>query len=82
MLDRCIVGKDVRILNGSVLGEGCLLADGVTVGPDAQLPPFTRVSRKKGSTPIAKPPADDEDEDVVDDDDDSEIDEVEAGKQT
>lgn len=44
-IEQCIVGRGAKILKGSVLDRGCLIGDGVILGPDANLLEFTRVSR-------------------------------------
>ncbi|KAJ1925397.1 translation initiation factor eIF-2B epsilon subunit, GEF [Tieghemiomyces parasiticus] len=74
-VERSILGRNVNVLSGCTVGTGCLLGDGVIVGPDAHLPPFTRLTRAlDGETPdralvgaegnaVRWEPSDDEDED-------------------
>jgi translation initiation factor eIF-2B subunit epsilon len=71
IIERSIIGAGVQVKDGSHIPKGCLLADGVVVGPDASLQPFERLSVSR----------DKEDGDSEDDaDEDSDIEEVEASK--
>ena len=40
-----ILAEDVCILDGSQIGPGCMLARGVKVGPNAKIPPGTRLCK-------------------------------------
>ncbi|KAG8895449.1 hypothetical protein FRC01_012355, partial [Tulasnella sp. 417] len=78
VIEESIIGAHVRILDGSVIRRGCLVGQHVTLGPNATLDKFQRVSRHQ--------PAANEDEDwdeeeeeqreeVEKEDDDDEMDE-------
>lgn len=70
IIERSIIGADVQVKDGSRVPKGCLLADGVIIGPDASLQPFERLSVSRDEADVG---SDDEDED-------SDIEEVEASK--
>ncbi|KAG8900363.1 hypothetical protein FRC00_013264 [Tulasnella sp. 408] len=55
IIEESIIGAHVRVLDGSVIRRGCLVGQHVTLGPNATLDKFQRVSRH--------PPAANEDED-------------------
>ncbi|KAG8985823.1 hypothetical protein FRB90_004428, partial [Tulasnella sp. 427] len=55
VIEESIIGAHVRILDGSIIRRGCLVGQNVTLGPNASLDKFQRVSRH--------PPANDENED-------------------
>ncbi|KAJ7219182.1 nucleotide-diphospho-sugar transferase, partial [Mycena pura] len=63
---RCIIGTGVTIKEKTKIERGCLVGDGVVVGPLAVLDIFDRLSKRREG------PADDEDED------DSEMEEIES----
>lgn len=49
--DKCviresIIGKGVHVKSGSRIEKGCLVADGVILGPGADLQKYTRVSKR------------------------------------
>ena len=67
IIERSIIGAGVQIKDGSRVPKGCLLAEGVIIGPDALLQPFERLSASRDVE------SDDEEED-------SDIEEVEASK--
>ncbi|ETS60470.1 hypothetical protein PaG_05312 [Moesziomyces aphidis] len=46
-IERSIVGERVTILDGVKLNKGCIIAEGCTVGPNVELPAFSRVGNKK-----------------------------------
>lgn len=77
VVERSIIGAGVMIKDGSHIPLGCLIAEGVVIGPDAMLDPYERLSVKRNEIIGAG-----EDGDRVDDndDDDSDIDEVEASE--
>lgn len=52
----------VHVKEGTVIEKGCLIADGVVVGPKGRIKEFERVS-KRSEKPSAASGADDEDED-------------------
>lgn len=60
----------MQVKDGSRIPKGCLLADGVIIGPDASLQPFERLSVGRDEVDME---SDHEDED-------SDIEEVEARK--
>lgn len=72
VVEGSILGRGVKVLKGSRIERGCLVADGVVVGPDARLRRLARVSAKRGSV---KRPVEDDDEE-----EDSELEDVEAGE--
>lgn len=46
VVEQSIIGSGVCVKSGSKIRRGCLVADGVIMGPNADLKPFTRVSPK------------------------------------
>ncbi|KAJ2163139.1 translation initiation factor eIF-2B epsilon subunit, GEF [Coemansia sp. RSA 552] len=46
-IEASIVGARVTILDGVVIGRGCLIGDDVTLGPNIHVPPFTRIARDR-----------------------------------
>ncbi len=46
-IERSIVGERVTILDGVKLNKGCIISGGCTVGPNVDLPAFSRVGNKK-----------------------------------
>lgn len=71
VVEGSILGRGVKVLKGSRIERGCLVADGVVVGPDARLRRLTRVSTKRAEI---KRPAEEDSED-----EDSELEDVEEG---
>lgn len=71
VVERSIIGAGVTVKEKSRVDRGCLVGDGVVVGPDAHLEPFERLSMKGAKK--SNNPAEDEDED-------SDLEEVEARK--
>jgi len=71
IIERSIIGAGVQVKNGSRIPKGCLLADGVIIGPDASLQPFERLS-------VSRDGEDGDSEDEAEED--SDIEEVEASK--
>ncbi|KAH9484230.1 putative translation initiation factor eIF-2B subunit epsilon [Psilocybe cubensis] len=69
-VEQSIIGAGVQIKDGSRVPKGCLIADGVIVGPNATLQPFERLSTKR----------DENDSNADDDSDDSDVEEVEASQ--
>ncbi|EGN95405.1 hypothetical protein SERLA73DRAFT_186375 [Serpula lacrymans var. lacrymans S7.3] len=95
VIESSIVGAGVHIKEQSQVERGCLIGDGVVVGPRATLMPFERLSRKRsiesdeeddedGEDEDDEDEADDEGEEDDDDDDeddvDSDLEEVEANQ--
>ncbi|KAL1745637.1 nucleotide-diphospho-sugar transferase [Schizophyllum fasciatum] len=72
-IERSILGAGVQVKEGSQIDRGCLVADDVTVGPQAHLKPFERLSRRRDVP--AQRGADDEEED---EEVDSDLEDVEA----
>jgi len=70
IIERSIIGAGAQVKDGSRVPKGCLLADGVIIGPDASLQPFERLSVSRDEVDVE---TDHEDED-------SDIEEVEASK--
>ncbi|KAF8201653.1 nucleotide-diphospho-sugar transferase [Pholiota molesta] len=67
-VERSIIGADVQIKDRTHVARGCLIGEGVVVGPDAVLQPFERLSKKRTADDVT----------ADEDDDDSDIEEVEA----
>lgn len=67
-VERSIIGADVQIKDRTHVARGCLIGDGVVVGPDAVLQSFERLSKRRSADDVA----------ADEDDDDSDIEEVEA----
>ena len=65
------------VKDGSHVPLGCLIAEGVVIGPDAMLDPYERLSVKRDKIIGAGGDGDEVDDN---DDDDSDIDEVEASE--
>ena len=77
MVERSIIGAGVLIKDGSHVPLGCLIAEGVVIGPDAILDPYERLSVKRNEIIGAAGYGDGVDDN---DDDDSDIEEVEASE--
>ena len=80
VVERSIIGTSVMVKDDSHIPVGCLIGEGVTIGPDAILEPYERLSVKRHE--IIGGGSGDEDgvDDDHDDDDDSDIEEVEASE--
>ena len=81
VVERSIISAGVVVKDGSHVPLGCLIAEGVVIGPDAMLDPYERLSVKRNEIIGAGGNGDgidDNDDDDDDDDDDSDIEEVEA----
>ncbi|KAI5122066.1 hypothetical protein M0805_006049 [Coniferiporia weirii] len=63
VVEGSVLGKGVTVLRGSRIERGCLIADGVVVGPEARLKALTRVSMRRDLLEGAED-VDDELEDV------------------
>lgn len=74
VVERSIIGAGVVVKDGSHVPVGCLIAEGVVIGPDAMLDPYERLSAKRNK--ITGTGGDEDDND----DDDSDIEEVEASE--
>ena len=72
VVERSIIGASVTVKDGSHVPLGCLIAEGVVIGPDAMLGPYERLSAKRNEIIGA--------EDGIDENDDSDIEEVEASE--
>lgn len=44
VIEQSIIGKSVTVLKGSRIDRGCIVGDGVKLGPQAKLPEFSRVA--------------------------------------
>lgn len=77
VVERSIIGAGVVVKDGSHVPLGCLIAEGVVIGPDAMLDPYERLSVKRNEIIGAGGFGDGIDDN---DDDDSDIEEVEASK--
>ena len=75
VVEKSIIGAGVMVKDGSHVPLGCLIAEGVVIGPDAMLDPYERLSVKRNE--VIGAGRGDKDK-VDDDDDDSDIEEVEA----
>lgn len=69
-MKRSIVGSGVVVKEGSTVERGCLVGDGVVIGPNASLREFERLS-----VPWTKTEGE-----ASDDDEDSDVEEMEASK--
>ena len=49
VIERSIIGSNVRIEDNSNVPRGCLIADSVVIGPRAKLEPFDRLSARRES---------------------------------
>lgn len=74
-MERSIISAGVVVKDGSHVPLGCLIAEGVVIGPDAMLDPYERLSVKRNEIIGAGGNGDGIDDN---DDDDSDIEEVEA----
>ncbi|KAF8797938.1 nucleotide-diphospho-sugar transferase [Phlegmacium glaucopus] len=73
IVERSIIGAGVTVKDGSYVPLGCLIGEGVVIGPDANLDPYERLSVKRNEI-IGTGGVDNND------DDDSDIEEVEANQ--
>jgi translation initiation factor eIF-2B subunit epsilon len=69
VVERSIVGGEVLVKEKSTIPRGCLIGDGVIIGPEAHLEPFERLSRRRSPN---------DDGDREDTDSDSDLEEAEA----
>ena len=69
VIEYSIIGAGVVIKEQSKIDRGCLIGDGVVIGPEAHLLPFERLSKKRTRS-----------ETVDEDDEDSDFEEVAACK--
>lgn len=72
LVERSIIGANVTIKDGTRVLKGCLLGEGVTIGPSATLKPFARLSKKREETD--EPPSDEEEEE------DSDLEDIETSR--
>lgn len=72
-IEQSIIGAGVNVKERSRIEKGCLVGDGVIVGPQAVLVPFERLSKRREQNKDGKYGTDGEDED-------SDVEEVEASK--
>lgn len=91
-IEYSIIGSGVQIKERTRVERGCLIADGVVVGPQARLAPFSRLSKRRleddednNADQEQEDEEDEEGDDEGDDSDgddedevDSELEEVEA----
>jgi len=77
IVERSIIGAGVMAKDCSHVPLGCLIAEGVVIGPDAMLHPYERLSAKRNEIIGAGGDGDGVD---ANDDDDSDIEEVEASE--
>lgn len=69
-VDRSILGAGAHVKDGSRVPRGCLIGEGVVLGPDAVLQPFERLSARRSAEEVA----------AAAEDDDSDIEEVESSE--
>ncbi|KJA27539.1 hypothetical protein HYPSUDRAFT_198273 [Hypholoma sublateritium FD-334 SS-4] len=69
-VDRSILGAGAHVKDGSRVPRGCLIGEGVVLGPDAMLQPFERLSARRSVEEVA----------AAAEDDDSDIEEVESSQ--
>lgn len=70
----------MSIKEKSRIERGCLIGDGVTVGPHASLEPLERLSRKRTRTDGAALDKTDDKDETDDEEDDSDLEEAEASE--
>ncbi|SAM85213.1 related to Translation initiation factor eIF-2B epsilon subunit [Ustilago bromivora] len=46
-IERSIIAENVKILDGVKINKGCIIADGCVVGPNVELPAFSRIGNRK-----------------------------------
>lgn len=68
VVDQSIIGSNVRIKEKSKVPKGCLVGDGVVVGPHAILEPFERLSKSRALKQT----------EAADEDEDSDLEDIEA----
>ncbi|KAJ8597977.1 nucleotide-diphospho-sugar transferase [Rhizopogon salebrosus TDB-379] len=71
VVEHSIIGSGVQIKERTRVERGCLIADSVVVGPQARIPPFSRLSKRRQESD-----EDDEDEDPDEEQEDEEDEEV------
>ncbi|PFH50667.1 hypothetical protein AMATHDRAFT_47693 [Amanita thiersii Skay4041] len=66
VIEQSIIGFDVTVKDNSHISKGCLIADLVTIGPNAKLEPFDRLSvrREAGVTGESDNKEEEEDSDI------------------
>ena len=79
VVERSIVGAGVMVKDGSRVPLGCLIGEGVIIGPDATLEPYERLSVERHEI-VGVESGDEDGVDDDHDDDDSDIEEVEASE--
>jgi translation initiation factor eIF-2B subunit epsilon len=72
VVEHSIVGAGVNIKEKSRVEKGCLIGDGVIIGPQAVLLPFERLSKRTKTDDTDEDEGSDEDEDEDEDEDDEE----------
>lgn len=81
IVERSIIGAGVMVKDGSHVPLGCLIGEGVVIGPDAILDLYERLSVKRNENiGTGGGDGDGAGDDDDDDDDDSDIEEVEASE--
>ncbi|KAG6850579.1 hypothetical protein H0H93_011247 [Arthromyces matolae] len=65
-IEQSIIGAGVSIRDDSIVQRGCLVGDGVIIGPSAQLEPYGRLSKRRDPAEIAAQEDEDEDSDIED----------------
>ncbi|KAG1891245.1 nucleotide-diphospho-sugar transferase [Suillus subluteus] len=83
VVEHSIIGSGVHIKEHTRVERGCLIADGVVVGPQAKLAPFSRLSKRRQDSDEEDEEFEDAEEECQEDDDDedevdSELEDVEA----
>jgi len=76
-IEHSILSAGVQIKDGSRVERGCLVGDGVVVGPGARLLPFERLSRRLQDVEDSDPDEGESEENDDEEDEDGEEDEVE-----
>ncbi|KAH8117331.1 nucleotide-diphospho-sugar transferase [Phellopilus nigrolimitatus] len=66
VVEGSVLGRGVVVLAGSRVDRGCLIADGVVIGPEARVKRLTRVSRKRRTVGEGGKADEDEDEELED----------------
>lgn len=72
VVEHSIIGSGVQIKERTRVERGCLIADGVVVGPQATLKPFSRLSKRRQDSDDEDEEFEDAEEQCEEDDDDDE----------
>ncbi|KAG2755999.1 nucleotide-diphospho-sugar transferase [Suillus brevipes Sb2] len=71
VVEHSIIGSGVQIKERTRVERGCLIADGVVVGPQATIKPFSRLSKRRQDSDDEDEEFEDAEEECEEDDDDA-----------